>query len=91
MSKGDNTRYIYINRCWNIFRILPEINEYTSLLPKLETQITPLYQPLLNSPEAVDFEEDLMVLVNNMIEKTQSVSQAQIMLLNAFPALVKKR
>lgn len=61
---------MWINKCWNILRTMPEINGYIPQnLQLIESHLLKLYA-LLDSPERVDFDEDIVLMVSSMIDKS---------------------
>jgi hypothetical protein len=72
--KMHSKESIFIIKSWNIIRILAEAPQMHSKLDELEQVLLPLLSSI-RDPEAITYDEDLVLLVHTLITKRKAVSQ----------------
>ncbi|CAK67075.1 unnamed protein product (macronuclear) [Paramecium tetraurelia] len=90
-NNNDSNRYIHLNRCWNVIRQLPTINEFSPLLLKIEQAMQPIYQLLVIQDSRMNLYEDLILFISSVIQKLQTVSQFQKEILPYFSHVITKQ
>ncbi|CAD8209120.1 unnamed protein product [Paramecium octaurelia] len=90
-NNNDSNRYIHLNRCWNVIRQLPTINEFSPLLLKIEQAMQPIYQLLVIQDSRMNFYEDLILFISSVIQKLQTVTQFQKEILPYFSHIITKQ
>ncbi|CAD8125119.1 unnamed protein product [Paramecium sonneborni] len=90
-TNNDSTRYIHLNRCWNLIKQFPTINEFQPFLLKIELAMQPIYQQLVIQDNKMNFDEDLISFISSLIQKLQSVSQFQREILPYFSQIITKQ
>ncbi|CAD8204480.1 unnamed protein product [Paramecium pentaurelia] len=90
-KNNDSNRYIHLNRCWNVIRLLPTINEFSPLLLIIEQAMQPIYESLLIEENRMNFDDELVLFISSVIQKLQSVSQFQRQILPYFSQIIKKQ
>lgn len=91
VQHGKKESQLWINKSWNILRILPEVEGYLPQhLELIESYLIPMFS-MLEQPELVEFDEDIFLIVSAMIEKTKVVTEAQKKLLFLVPAVLVKQ
>lgn len=81
---------IVINKCWNIIRT---IGEEASFFPGLQKDLEDLLMPLfkyMEQPDLIEFDDDVLYLLNSMMQHTQTVSTVTWTLVQTFPKLFVK-
>ncbi|CAD8201259.1 unnamed protein product [Paramecium pentaurelia] len=90
-TNNDSTRYIHLNRCWNLIRQLPSINEFSPLLLKIEQAMQPIYESIVIQDNPMNFDEDLILFISSVIQKIQSITQFQKDILPYFSKIITKQ
>ncbi|CAD8182699.1 unnamed protein product [Paramecium octaurelia] len=90
-TTNDSNRYIHFTRCWNVIRQLPTINEFSSLLLKIEQAMQPIYQSLVINESRMNFDEELVLFISSVIQKLQQVSPFQREILPCFSNIITKQ
>ncbi|MCQ2816973.1 MAG: hypothetical protein MJ252_06885 [archaeon] len=65
---------ILINKCWNIIRRICEEKEFVlGALPQIEESLKPLFAYMKKDIDSIDFDEDLVLIMTNIIKFNESV------------------
>ena len=86
-TKQNNN--IIINKCWNIIRAMGEMKSYLKYQSEIEQALTPLFM-YMEDPSKIEFDDDILLLINSFIKKTGKISKLSWTLFETFPKFFQK-
>ncbi|CAD8097996.1 unnamed protein product [Paramecium sonneborni] len=91
VEQGQSERQICINQTWNILKSLPEIENIIPIhFNLLEKKVAVLYQYMIN-PNIIDFDEDIVYFISQLISKTKFISDYQAEMLFQCNKVIEKQ
>eukprot|EP00831_Metopus_contortus_P002276 TRINITY_DN10835_c0_g1_i7.p1 TRINITY_DN10835_c0_g1~~TRINITY_DN10835_c0_g1_i7.p1 ORF type:complete len:745 (-),score=72.50 TRINITY_DN10835_c0_g1_i7:22-2256(-) len=89
LSQGQKNN-MTINLCWNVIRsIVEEASFYPEFLDKFEECLLPMFNYLVD-PTAIEFDDDLLQIIPNLIKKRGSVNENMAKLFPYLPKFFEK-
>ncbi|CAD8094441.1 unnamed protein product [Paramecium sonneborni] len=91
LEQGQTERQILINQTWNILKALPEIENIIPVhFNLLEKRVSVLYKYIIN-PNIIDFDEDIVYFISQLIFKTKFISDYQAEMLFQCNKVIEKQ
>nr|QES95450.1 armadillo-type fold protein [Philasterides dicentrarchi] len=91
VQSGERTTQLYINKCWNIIRVIADTEGY---IVKICNEMEELLLPLLSAiqqPEKIEFDDDILLTITSFLKFKQTITPLTAQLLQYFPQVLKKQ
>ncbi|CAD8181685.1 unnamed protein product [Paramecium octaurelia] len=91
VEQGQTERQICINQTWNILKSLPEVDRIIPIhFNLLEKRVAVLYKYIID-PNVIDFDEDIVYFISQLIHKTKFISDYQAEMLTQCNKVIEKQ
>ena len=81
---------LVLAKCWNIIKTITDSSEVNTYLQDFEKLLTPLFS-FLQNPNTINFEDDIVMVILNLIRKTQTISEVQWQVFDVLKNLQDKQ